>query len=59
MNHTVPTSDRKPFAKSFLPHESHCSHIGQETFRLQCPAPMNRMVSNPDRKPFAYSFLPP
>ena len=59
MNHTVPTSDRKPFAKSFLPpHESHCFHIGQETFRLLFPAPMNRIVPKPDRKPFTYSFLP-
>ena len=40
-------------------YESHCSQVGQETFRKQFPAAMLRHCPAPDGKLSANSFLPP
>lgn len=40
-------------------YESHCSQVGQETFREQFPVVMLHHCPMPNRKLFATSFLPP
>ena len=39
-------------------YESHCSQVGQETFRKQFPSAMLRQCPTPDGKLSANSFLP-